>query len=221
MSRPQQRRQTRRGSFPTRRSQPRKEKTTILLVCEGRKTEPGYFHALKLEDDVVCAFTVTVKKGRGGSRLRIVDNARKHKDSLRAPPDETWCVMDVEALQSPESRTDFEDAIKLANANNIILCLSNPAFEVWPLAHFKRTSRHFNDCDAVITELNKHWKECFGNTYEKAADTIYKKLSSRTQTAATHAKDVLRWDHGGCSEVAKCNSSTEVYRLVEKLLDLG
>ncbi len=221
MSRPQQGRQTRRGSPPTREFQPRKEKTTILLVCEGEKTEPNYFHALKLEDDVVRAFAVTVKKGKGGSRLAIVKNAKKRKGSLREPPDETWCVMDVEALQSSESRTDFRDAIKLAKANDIILCLSNPAFEVWPLAHFKRTSKHFKDCDAVITELNKHWKKHFGKPYEKAADSIYKKLSSRTPTAVTHAKDVLRSDHEECSEVAKCNSSTEVHLLVEKLLGLN
>jgi len=60
--------------------------------------------------------------------------------------------MDVEG---PSHRDSLEKAVKLLKENGITLCLSNPAFEVWLLAHFKRVTRSFKDCNAVIVELKK------------------------------------------------------------------
>jgi len=106
----------------------------------------------------------------------------------------------------------------MADENDISLYLSNPAIEVWFLAHFLRTSQQFNDCNAVIVELDKKWTANFGRPYEKSDRDVYKRLASRTQAAIENARAVVEHDHGDKSDIAACNSSTEVYRLVEDLI---
>ena len=133
----------------------------MLIVCEGRETERNYLDSLKREDAVTRRFAVTVLKGRGGSRLQIVQRAVDLMNDRDRDFDEVWCVLDVERLDTEESRNDLKEAVRIANQNHVALCPSNPAFEVWFLAHFIRSSRQFNDCDAVILELNKHWKSEF------------------------------------------------------------
>ena len=70
----------RRRSGPSRPPKPtRSEKTTVLIVCEGQKTEYHYFHRLKQEDRVKKNFRVVVKPGKGGSRQRVAQFALDRK----------------------------------------------------------------------------------------------------------------------------------------------
>lgn len=202
----------------TRRPGRRRERKTVLIVGEGRETEPNYFHGLKREDRVREAYAVTVKRGKGGSRVQIVRDVIDRMNEPGKDYDETWCVMDVERLDSEEARKGFVDAVELAKDNDIHLCLSNPAFEVWLRAHFIRSSRHFNDADAVIVDLNKRWCKRFnGAEYSKSDEGIHEKLAPLTEEAIGNARDVREKDHAGKGGTENCNSSTEVYRLVETL----
>ena len=205
-------------SKPRRRRAPRRTKTTLLIVCEGEKTERNYFDKLHRVEAVRHAYAVTVKKGKGGSRLQIVQEAVDRKNDPGKDYDEAWCVMDVERLDTEEAREDLASAVELAGENGITLCLSNPAFEVWLLSHFLRTSRHFNDCDAVVQKLDKHWQTAFRQPYAKNDRRIYEKLAPLTNAALENAKNVREKDHDADADTADCNSCTEVYRLVGKLL---
>jgi len=197
----------------------RRRKTTVLVVGEGQATEPDYFHKLKMEDAVASRFHVTVKRGKGGSRLDIVREAVNRKKDPGAQYDEAWCVMDVEKLESRESRKDLRDAVNLAKKEKLSLCLSNPAFEVWFLSHFLRTSQHFSDCDAVIVVLDQHWRDTFGGSgYSKTDERIYDRLRHRMDDAIRNAHDVRTKDHRCRKEFADCNSCTDVYVLVRRLL---
>ncbi len=203
---------------PARISQRRQLKKTLLIVCEGKETEWNYFDQLKRQDTVRSKFAITVKRGRGGSRVQIVQRAVDLKNSSNTDYDKAYCVMDVESLSSIEVRIDLDSAVSLASENQITLRLSNPAFEVWFLAHFDRTSRTFGDCDAVVVALNRHWEQQFGASYSKNDARVYEKLSARTEQAIENAKAVLEQDHGDEHSVIDCNSSTEVHILVEELL---
>jgi hypothetical protein len=205
---------------PVRTSQRRPEKKTLLIVCEGRQTEYNYRDGLRREDAVARRFTVKLPKGKGGSRQQVVQRAINRKVNAREGFDEAWCVMDVESLGSEESRNDLKAAVQLARDNQVTLCLSNPAFEIWILAHFIRTSRPFRDCDAVITELNKHWSQEFHVDYAKNDLRIYARIADRTPVAAANARAVREQDHGSKNDMAECNSSTEMYKLVEYLTQL-
>ena len=204
-------------SWIKRTSQKRKPKKTVLIVCEGEKTERYYLDRLKREETISKAFTITVVPGKGGSRSQIVERTINQK-AQRKETDVVLCVLDTESLETIQAKEDLEAARQKAARNDITLYLSNPAFEVWLLAHFRRTSRSFRNCEAVIVELDKEWSAAFRQPYDKSDDKAYQRLAGRTQDAVTNAKNVVEIDHREKTDITDRNSSTDFYRLVEKLL---
>jgi RloB-like protein len=161
---------------------------------------------------------VTVKRGKGGSRLQIVQAVADHIAATTKPYDKKYVIFDTERLDSRESRKDLEDALNLAIQNDIGTRLSNPSFEVWFLAHFIRTCKQFSDADAVIIELNKYWRKAFQSEYCKSDPSLYNKLKSRTPMGIQNARLVREVDHQGKELTASCNSATDIYLLVEYLV---
>lgn len=208
----------RQGQPQRKPSQRRRELTTILIVGEGQQTEPNYFRGLRDEDVVRKCWSVHVKAAHGFSPEEVIKETIKHKTRANRgePYDEVWAVLDVEG---PDKLDSLKKAMKLAKAHNIKLCLSNPSFEVWLLAHFCRSCQEFDDGDHVIIELNKHWRKLVKHDYGKSDDKVYTRLSGLTTTATANAKDVLKKDHKG-KPVHEANSSTEAYLLVERLLNV-
>ena len=132
--------------------------------------------------------------------------------------DAVLCVFDTESLRTIQAKDDLAAARQEAAHNDITLYLSNPAFEIWFLAHFRKTSRSFRNCDAVIVELDKKWIKAFGRPYDKSDEKVYQRLAGRTQDAINNAKDVVETDHREKLDIADRNSSTDFYQLVERLL---
>ena len=193
-------------------------KQRILLVCEGAETEPNYFDGLKREEEVRRRYVVKVIGGKGKTPEEVVKRAidraaaeRKGGDRF----DEAWCVLDVEDKQK---RASLDRAIRQAELNDISVCFSNPSFEVWFLAHLTRSSRSFLDAGQVESELKKHWRRKFRAGYHKHAEHIYSHVARLTETAITNAKAVRETDHGLHKCTADCNSSTDVYLIVSRLL---
>jgi RloB-like protein len=207
------------GQTSARRpAHPRSGITPILIVCEGRETEPNYFRGLSQEETVRQTFKVVVKKGKGGSCLAVVEQAIAEFEKAVGRGeefDEVWCVVDVEQAGQ---REQVLEARSLADRHEIRLALSNPAFECWFLAHFVRTKKSFADCDKVIEALNKHWRSEFKRNYEKYDEQVYLGLAKRTPMAIDHGRKVREQDWGLSTDIVDCNSATEVYRLVEHLL---
>ncbi len=186
----------------------------MLIVCEGRETEPNYFHRLKQEAGVRKNFSVKVKRGKGGSRQQVAQFAVEAKEHATDDYDETWCVMDVE---HPDGLNAMREALKLLVKHGIQAALSNPAIEVWFLAHFERPGAVFLNGDAVVARLNKCWNERFQTNYDKADERIYHRLAGLTDQAIANAQWVREHHHSGAT-VIDANSSTEVDLLVGKLL---
>jgi len=200
----------RRSGTSRRRGASRPRKTTVLIVCEGKETERNYFDRLKRDEPTRRHFAITVKRGKGGSRQRIAQFAVDRKNDIDADYDQVWCVMDVE---NPQALDEMQEALDLLKAESISPALSNPAFEVWILAHFEKTGAAFLTCDAVVTRLNKHWQQNFFADYDKADGRIYQRLASSTDQAISNAKWVREQHHtNDC--IIHCNSATDVYRLV-------
>lgn len=203
---------------PSRTRQKRSIKSRVLIVCEGQKTERLYFDRLKREDRVAKRFDVTVKKGKGGSREQIAKYAIQRKNDPGGDYDEVWCVMDVEGSSHRDS---LDKALALLRVNDITPCLSNPAFEVWLLAHFEKTGSPFNDCSGIIIRLTKHWRDRFGTDYQKNDSDIFRKLRPMLDTALSRAKWVREQHHQQTDSTCDCNSCTDVYSLVGHLLGCG
>jgi hypothetical protein len=201
-----------------RRSRHRPAKTRILIVGEGRETESNYFRGLRLEPAVQQKFVIVVKKGKGGSCLAAVQRALTEAEKAMARGeefDEVWCVFDVERAGQ---REQVIEAQTLARQCGICLAISNPSFEVWLLASFVRTRRSFADANEVIKELNKHWRRQWDQDYAKNDEQVYERLADRIRTAIANARTVREQDWAASAEIVDCNSATDVYRLVERLL---
>jgi hypothetical protein len=121
--------------------QPRK---TLLVFCEGEKTEPEYLQALKRQPFVKDVAAVDLRvdpRHEGAVPLALVTmaaDARSKAINEEAEIDEFWCVFDVEW---PVNHPNLHDAVNLARSNDIQLAISNPCFELWLILHFRDEGR--------------------------------------------------------------------------------
>lgn len=134
-------RRDRTGSRPLKRKvATRRPRKTLVVFCEGERTEPEYLDALKRQPSVrdVAAVDLRVETGHGGSvpRTLVAMAAEAHSRATEeeAEIDEFWCVFDVEW---PRNHPGLVDAIQQARANSIQLAISNPCFELWLILHFQ------------------------------------------------------------------------------------
>lgn len=130
----------RRGSSLRRRVAVRRPRKTLAVYCEGDRTEPEYFEALKRLPEIrdVAAVDIRIDAQCGGSvPLTLVQtavDARGKAMREEGEVDEFWCVFDVEW---PRNHPNLNDAFDLAAANQINLAVSNPCFELWLVLHFE------------------------------------------------------------------------------------
>lgn len=128
------------GRSLKRRVATRRPRKTLVVFCEGEKTEPEYLNALKIQPFVrdVAAVDLRVDSARGGSVPRTLVatavEARKRALKEEGEIDEFWCVFDVEW---PRNHPGLREAIQRARQNKINLAISNPCFELWLILHFK------------------------------------------------------------------------------------
>ena len=190
-----------------RRSGFRNIKQTFLIICEGAVTEPEYFNSFRLTSANVHAV------GKGLNTLSLVNEAikiRKQEKVKGRTYDQYWVVFDKDDF--PDK--DFNDAIKLAEANGFNVAYSNQAFEYWFLLHFNlyQGPLHRDRYGEMLTKL-------LGFKFTKSSGEIvqiFSQLFPRTETAISNAKKVME-THSG-KNPAKAESSTTVYRLVGELL---
>jgi hypothetical protein len=123
----------------------------IVIICEGKVTEPCYFTSIRQS---LRLPTINIKVVPGKiNPLSIVNCGIDEKKDLDDSNDEVWCVFDVE---NPNDNTHFYDAIILAKKNNLQLAISNPSFEYWYLVHFERTNSPFSSAAKLIKRLKVH-----------------------------------------------------------------
>jgi RloB-like protein len=205
---------TKRGERDLRRRPPRRDpKLRILVVCEGRVTEPGYLRALRSEHRTPL---VEIEiDSRGGTPKTLVERAAERKrqaereaksqrdDFLRY--DEVWCVFDV------DEHPKLADARQQARAHGIHLAVSNPCFELWALLHFQAQTAHV-ERQTVRSRLKRHLPG-----YDK--ELPFTALRPHYETAVRRAQDLdARCERDGCPG---SNPSTGVHRLAEQIRAQG
>lgn len=190
-----------------RRRKPRRDpRRRFLIICEGERTEPGYFRALRVKFRAIA--DLKIEPG-GATPKTLVDRAvTKKKEAEREARsqrdrflryDEVWCVFDI------DEHPHLDDARQKAQAHGIGLAISNPCFELWALLHFQEQSA-FVERQEVRTRLKKHLPD-----YEKVLPC--ERLDPHYATAVARARQLdQRCADAGCPGN---NPSTGVYRLTE------
>lgn len=176
----------------------RKKRPYIIIVCEGKDTEPIYFENFKtryININIIMPDKNLKGKNKGKvtDPVNLVRKAKYYKENeyeiRKEDGDMVWCILDTDInYKNPNAskakQKELEEAYKIANTNNINLAISNPCFEIWYLLHFEYTTAFLENYDKVKQKLLKI--DCIKD-YEKNKD-IYVKLKDKTQNAINNAK---------------------------------
>ena len=156
-------------------------KTTILIVAEGAKTETNYFWVFRNIAHANSDSNVNIDiKGEGKNTVSLVAEAVKLKKENNY--DEIWCVFDRDSFPAK----NFNQAIQLAEKNNIKVAYSNQSFEVWFLLHFSFLQSNINrdKYEDMLTNF-------LGFKYEKNHTGMYDVLKECQIEAINNAKRLL------------------------------
>ncbi|HOY62439.1 MAG TPA: RloB family protein [bacterium] len=196
------------------RKPPFKElKPVLLIVCEGKKTEPYYFEDIKSKWKIT-SMQIEIKGSNvcGTAPKDIVDYAKKEwkkktRDGMPIEKGDVWCVFDRDAHES------FDAAIKMAKDNGFGIAVSNPCFELWYLLHFRNQTAHI-ERDDVKRSLREH---IIG--YESNMKEVFSEINDKMEKAEKHAHG-LRLKHEGDGSPETQNPSTGVDALIKRLRDI-
>jgi len=178
-----------------------------LIVCEGTKTEPGYFEDLRQRYRRV----VEVELSPGGVPKTLVERAVEMKRDADAKAakdeneryDEVWCVFDV------ENHPKINDAKQQARDNGIKLAISNPCFEIWVLLHFQDQRAHISP-----TQLRAACRKHIPG-YQK--ELPVERLSPLYSEAVARAVALDAWQGQQGDGRKGANPSTGVHELTERI----
>ena len=192
-------------------------KPQILLVCEGRNTEPSYFDQLQAQFSRVRLKAI----GEGYNRESLV----KRAITLRQEGNyaEVWCVFDKDPGFNVPSDS-FAKALQLAQNHGLRAAWSNEAFEYWLLLHFV----DYNGADMQRCQYDaalERWLEPLGATYAGKKDKLvttqlFDLLQSRQADAIKRAQRI--YEEKGAWEFAPNipASCTAVFLLLQHLLEI-
>jgi hypothetical protein len=186
----------------------------ILIVCEGKKTEPFYLSGLRQELRLHPANVVIDDSKSGLDPKSLVTHAIKRfrKDGGF---DRVYCVFDKDKHASYSDALEKIRATRLTDAT-LHAITSVPCFEIWLLLHFTYTTRPFcaagndSNCALVIDELDREDRI---PGYEKGRRDIYEIVSDHLDQAISRAAVLDKFHETSGTD----NPSTNVYKLVKHL----
>lgn len=138
-----------------------------LILCEG-ETEENYFRGLISQEKYRRKFQsidVDIHKPKDHSPVGLVKKAKemiKVAKNEKNPYDFVWVVFDR------DGHAKLSEAFELARSSTpeIKIAYTTPCFEYFVLLHFKKTTKPFDKCDDVISQIKRNYL----GDYEKATN---------------------------------------------------
>lgn len=197
-----------------RRGPVREPYDLVLIICEGKKTEPQYFRGLRQMHRLSSANVMIVPSQYGNDPVSLVKFAiDKHRED-KGLYNRMYCVFDRNGHAGYQQALDAVAKSPLAKAQKLFAITSVPCFEIWVLLHFAYSTAPFaaagpkSSCDRVIDAVHVHFLE-----YEKASADVYEKLEPRIEAALANAKLLAKHN----TDTGSQNPSTLVHELVHYL----
>ncbi len=201
------------GRDTDRKPPSREPNIRVLIVCEGSKTEPLYFDAIRKKYRLPATKIMVLANTSGTQPRQVVNDACTFFEDYGKEFDHVYAVFDR------DDHTTYYDALnRAAELNNkfkndfykkipFSAIASVPCFELWLLLHFEDVFE-YQHRDAIYEKLKKHLPE-----YKKGTTNMYSVTEEHLPKAITRAKTMC-----GTSNVkAGDKPYTNVYELVEKL----
>lgn len=195
-----------------RKSKNKPLKNRIKIFCNSLETEVNYFKSFKLEiekakiSDLKIEVVPTQKEG-GKDPLTAV----KFANNNRGDADRVWVVFDKDHYK-------INEAIKLAEKNEIDVAWSNECFELWYILHFHNVVT-FMDRTQCLNKIKNLFREKLKKEYEKNGINHYELLKKNINNAISFAKHQHQLVQLDKKTPDASNPCTTVYQLVEYLLE--
>jgi RloB-like protein len=208
------RRQKQASSY-RRRGPVREPYDVVLIVCEGRKTEPNYFNGLKLAYGL-SNMNVRVHQPSEHDPMSLANFAIQELDRDEEC-DRGYCVFDR------DGHVGFNEAVRTIQTSKpgmdgrLFAITSIPCFEIWVLLHYRYSSAAYTTsggrsaCERVIRDIREH-----NPAYTKGSRSIFNDLTPHADQALTHAARLEQ--HNNTS--GGCNPSTKMHHLIDYLAKL-
>jgi hypothetical protein len=210
----------RNGTSLERKEPVKEERSKILIVCEGKNTEPSYFSQFKLSNAEIYPV------GQGRNTITLVESVEKIVENSGKSFDEIWCVFDKDDFPN----ANFDNAIAKAKSLNYKVAYSNQAFEYWFILHFEAHNGGAMHRDDYCKRINNHLKpynlnyDCdskyvSNDFFEVMLSLTGKDTDDEPETlqdlAISRAKKIEKYHED--TTPANSESLTLVYKLVENL----
>ena len=161
----------------SRRAPRRTGRDTILIVCEGARTEPNYFEDMIRELGLSSADIRVCGEECGSDPVSVVKYAIAECENNSGAYEEVLCVVDR------DGHPNFAQALDIsrrspAGGKQIQFLVSDPCFEYWILLHFEYTSRPYVAGGGVsrgalcLRDVKRHFPD-----YEKGSRGVYREFA--------------------------------------------
>ncbi len=194
----------------------RTPRKTVLVLCEGKRSEPEYIKALSLEPDVreIAAVNILLESNVAGfAPLTLVRHAvglRQRANEERAEIDEVWCVFDVEWAGGRKHHPKLKEAIQTASTNDVYVAVSNPSFELWLILHYRDQTAFL-----LNSAAEKLRAECDGSKDKGVNGKLY---MDKRPAAIRRAALLDKKHEGDLTRLPNNNPSSGMWLLLESVM---
>ena len=188
-----------------------------LIICEGTKTEPNYFKALKEKITKQNKDKITIEIiGKGEGTTNLLEYAMKKVQKSTNYISNVWLVYDKDDFTDKSFNEVQEKCFEINKHGNTIYnpIWSNESIETWILLHFIKFDTPISRKDC-IKKINQNFSKRKLGNYKKNDKELYDKLSPYLLDAISNARWLdLKYENRLPAEMTPC---TKVYKLVELL----
>lgn len=184
----------------------------VLIICEGRETEPNYVRGLCDAHRINGANVTIIPGDEETDALRLVQKARRRFEVDR-DFDAVIVICDCAREDLARARREAARPLRHVSGHSLTveLIVNRPCFEFWLLLHFEYAAREFPTAAAVIDLLRRHVTD-----YGKSDREIFAKVHTGLDRAIGNAVRLK-------AELAANNvdsPDTDMPRLIETLMTL-
>lgn len=210
---PKYRQERRKSRQLERKKSTRAGLPSILIVCEGRETEPNYLRGFCEEYGINRANVTIVGGDDDTSATGLVRKARQ-RFQVDRDFDAVFVVCDCIDENLTEAQRLAAQALRNVTGESVSMSLivSRPSFEFWLLLHFEYLTRPFRSAEPVVNLLSRHVTD-----YDKADKQIFAKVRSGLDRALAHVPRLK-------AELAATGAqspNTDMPTLIQKMLSLS
>jgi hypothetical protein len=210
---PRYRQERRKSRQLERKKSTRAGLPAILIVCEGRETEPNYLRGL-CEEYGINRANVTIVGGDDDTSAAGLVRKALQRFQVDRDFDAVFVVCDCVDENLTEARRLAAQELENITGESVSMSLivSRPSFEFWLLLHFEYLARPFRSADPVVDLLSRHVTD-----YDKADKQIFAKVRSGLDRALAHVPRLK-------AELAATGAQspdTDMPTLIQKMLSLS